>query len=85
MSTLVGEVICQSSATFQSNVHFQGPLEVSGLTVRGTSYFELPNLGTHFASFKYKDESGVIHDKGSVHLDGLSNAVLDLKNSSNDS
>ena len=87
----VGGIVTLSDAlTVEGLIHAKGgidvdgPYTVSGLTNKGTLTTQGNQGSQHLIDLTYLEEKpsgNIIHDKGSIHLDGLLNAILDLNNS----
>ena len=82
ITTLSGTLTVEGHAHLKSGVEIDGPYTVSGLTNKGT-LFTNANEGSqniiNFGLTKTINNVEQVVDKGSLHIDGLENAILDLK------
>ena len=83
ISTLTGQLKVEGKSFLSGGLELTGPLTVSGMTTFGTFYNEVSSPSTDFIRFQSRTEDGNFNHKASIHLDGLSRAIVKLNDESN--
>jgi hypothetical protein len=82
ISTLTGDVTVDGKIFAKGGLDVDGPYTVSGLTNEGTLTTEGNEASQHLLSLTYREKvanaEDIIHEKGSIHLDGFMNTNLHL-------